>query len=133
MRIRASIILTVILLNLLPLSNQTATQASAGILDCMKAKGYSKKGVLVKAFNKDPKKKTESDWFNAYTFARLFTGYPKCFDKKDVVVMRKFVSTLNSICSNDPEWASLCLIAKSSGPLAWWVYGNSQCLFMICG
>ena len=125
MRNRTSIILTVILLNILPVSNQSSTQANAGLLDCMKAKSYSKKGALVKAFNKDPNKKTESDWFNAYTFARLFTGYQNCFNKKDVVVMRKFVSTLNSICSNDPEWASVCLIAKSSGPLAWWVYENS--------
>ena len=100
------------------------TSPDSGIFDCMKAKGYSKKGVFVKAFNKSPELKSEGEWLNSYTFARLFTGYPNCFGKSDVSVMRKYVTTVNGYCTRNPDFGSVCLVARGYGPLAWWVYGN---------
>ena len=121
-----TLILLTIFLNLAPsAASAIDTTPRAGAFDCMKAKGFSKKGVLVNAFNKNPEQRTSGEWFNSYTFARLFTGYPKCFNKKDVALMRKYVSTINDICVSNPKWSSVCAIAKGNGPLAWWVYGNS--------
>ncbi len=102
------------------------TAPRSGIFDCVKAKGIAKKGNLVKAINKNPELKTDSDWFNSYILARLYTGYPNCFSKADVATMRKYVSAINAVCSNDPKWGSACLVAGSGrfGPLAWWAYGN---------
>jgi hypothetical protein len=92
----------------------------------MKAKGSAKKGTLVKAFSRNPEQKTEADWFNSYIFARLYTGYPNCFNKKDVATMRKYVSAINAVCTDDPKWGSACLLAGKGrfGPLAWWAYGS---------
>lgn len=105
-------------------SQAIVTSPDRGIFDCMKAKGYSKKGVFVKAFNKSPELKSEGEWLNSYTFARLFTGYPNCFGKSDVSVMRKYVTTVNGYCTRNPDFGSVCLVARGYGPLAWWVYGN---------
>ena len=105
-------------------SQAIVTSPARGIFDCMKAKGYSKKGVFVKAFNKSPELKSEGEWLNSYTFARLFTGYPNCFGKSDVSVMRKYVTTVNGYCTRNPDFGSVCLVARGYGPLAWWVYGN---------
>jgi hypothetical protein len=121
-----SIMLFVFFLNLIPSAAiAIETTPRAGLFDCMKAKGFSKKGVLVRAFNKNPEQRTSGDWLNSYTFARLFTGYPNCFKKKDVSVMRKYVTTINDICSSNPNWSSVCVIAGGKGPLAWWVYENA--------
>ena len=125
-RILGTLVLLTVILNLAPSAAiAIETTPRAGLFDCMKAKGFSKKGVLVKAFNKNPEQKTSSDWVNSYNFARLFTGYPKCFNKKDVSVMRKYVNTINGICSSNPNWSSVCVLAGGRGPLAWWVYENA--------
>jgi hypothetical protein len=125
-RILGTLVLVTVILNLAPSAAiAIETTPRAGLFDCMKAKGFSKKGVLVKAFNKNPEQRTSSDWVNSYNFARLFTGYPKCFNKKDVSVMRKYVNTINSICSSNPNWSSVCVLAGGRGPLAWWVYENA--------
>ena len=64
---------------------------NAGLFDCVKAKKYSGYSKLRSAYFKDPEKKTDLDWFAAYTFATIFNGYPKCFKKNDVAVMRYFI------------------------------------------
>jgi len=106
-------------------ANAIETKPRAGVLDCMKATGYSKKGVLVNAYRKNPEQKTSTEWFNAYMFARLFTGYPNCFNKNDVTVMRKYVSTINNVCLSNPKWSTVCAIANGYGPIAWWAYQNA--------
>ena len=106
-------------------ANAIETKPRAGVLDCMKAKGYSKKGVLVNAYRKNPEKMNSTEWFNAYMFARLFTGYPNCFNKSDVTVMRKYVSAINNVCASNPKWSTVCAIANGYGPIAWWAYENA--------
>jgi hypothetical protein len=69
--------------------------SQAGPFDCFKATKYSKYSKLRSAFLKDPAKKTNDDWFRAYTFATIFNGYPSCFNKKDVAVMRDFIKAID--------------------------------------
>ena len=118
--------LLVLVLNFSPsAANAMEVNNRAGVLDCMKAQGYSKKGVLVNAFKKNPEQRTSTEWFNSYMFARLFTGYSNCFNKNDVAVMRKYVMTINNICVSNPKWSTVCAIANGYGPIAWWAYQNA--------
>lgn len=118
--------LLILILNLSPFTAVAIEfKTRAGVFDCMKATGYSKKGVLVNAFRKNPEQRTSTEWFNSYMFARLFTGYPNCFNKQDVAVMRKYVSTINNICATNTRWGTVCSIANSYGPIAWWAYQNA--------
>lgn len=96
--------------------------ANAGLFDCVKPKKWSAYSKLRAAYFKDPQTKTEDDWFKAYIFARIFTGSPKCFNSKDVAVMKKWVNAYNQACRDDPSWNYSCKIYSGSSTLASWVY-----------
>jgi len=95
---------------------------NAGLFDCVKAKKYSGYSKLRQAYFKDPKLKTDSDWFKAYTFATIYNGYPKCFKDKDVQVMRKFISLVDKTCVESPNWTTICEMTPVRGALADWAY-----------
>jgi hypothetical protein len=98
--------------------------ASAGIFDCIKVKKWSNYTKLRVSYFKDPALKTQGDWTRSYIFARLFTGYPKCFNKKDVNVMNQFVNLLNSTCLQNSQFGDVCRIAQGNGPMSDWVYNG---------
>ena len=98
--------------------------ASAGLIDCVKASKWANAKSLKSAFLKAPEKKSPADWFDAYILARVFTGYPNCFNKKDVAVMNDYVTYMNNYCITNPNWNNLCYIAKSKSKLADWLYSN---------
>jgi hypothetical protein len=96
--------------------------AQAGLFDCIKPKKWSNYTKLRTAFNKDPKTKTQDDWFRAYAFARIFTGSAKCFNSKDVAVMKKWVNAYNQVCREDPSWNYSCKLYSGSSTFASWLY-----------
>ena len=98
------------------------SSAQAGLFDCVKPKKWSNYTKLKTAFNKDPQLKTQDDWFRAYVFARIFTGSPKCFNSKDVAVMKKWVNAYNQVCVRDPSWNFSCKLYSGSSTFASWVY-----------
>lgn len=98
------------------------TPAQAGLFDCIKPKKWSNYTKLRTAFNKDPQIKTEDDWFRAYIFARIFTGSPKCFNSKDVAMMKKWVNAYNQACVSDPSWNFSCKLFSGSSTFSSWVY-----------
>jgi hypothetical protein len=71
---------------------------------------------------KDPQTKTEDDWFKAYIFARIYTGSAKCFNSKDVAVMRQWVNSFNQACRQNPSWNYSCKYYSGTSTLASWVY-----------
>lgn len=96
--------------------------ASAGLFDCMGPKKWSGYSKLRSAFMKDPQTKTQDEWFRAYIFARIYTGSPKCFNSKDVTVMKKWVNSYNQACAQNPSWNFSCKLYSGSSTLASWVY-----------
>ena len=114
------LVLTLLLSTLVSIGPQTPAQA--GLFDCMKPKKWSNYTKLRTAFNKDPQTKTEDEWFRAYIFARIFTGSSKCFDSKDVAVMRKWVNAYNQACVNNPSWNFSCKLYSGSSTFSSWVY-----------
>lgn len=105
-------------------SLSSTSTANAGVFDCVKAKKWSNYSKLRSAYLKDPSIKTQEDWFNAYVFATIFTGYPKCFNSRDVKVMREFADLIIQTCANGPKWNFACYMMKSRGPLADWAYDS---------
>lgn len=103
-------------------SLNTIEPANAGVFDCVKAKKWSNYSKLRTAYFKDPALKSEEDWFRAYVFATIFTGYPKCFKAKDVNVMRKFADVMTQTCAKTPSWNFACPMIKGRGALANWAY-----------
>ena len=95
---------------------------NAGLFDCVKAKKYSGYSKLRTAYFKDPEKKTDSDWFAAYTFATIFNGYPKCFKKNDVAVMRDFIKAIVGVCAQNRNWGTICKLSPVRGALNDWAY-----------
>jgi hypothetical protein len=71
---------------------------------------------------KDPQKKSEDDWFRAYVFARIYTGSPKCFQSKDVAVMKKWVKSYNQACIQNPSWNFSCEYYSGTSTFQSWVY-----------
>ena len=98
--------------------------SQAGPLDCFKATKYSKYSKLRSAFLKDPAKKTDADWFRAYTFATIFNGYPKCFNKQDVATMRSFIKVIDQTCARNKNLGTICSLAPVRGALADWAYNS---------
>ncbi len=98
------------------------SSANAGFFDCVKPRKWSSYSKLRSAYFKDPQMKTQEDWFKAYIYARIFTGSSKCFNSKDVAIMRKWVNAYNQACSNDPSWNFSCKYYSGSSTLAAWVY-----------
>ena len=98
--------------------------SQAGPFDCFKATKYSKYSKLRSAFLKDPAKKTNDDWFRAYTFATIFNGYPSCFNKKDVAVMRDFIKAIDQTCAQNKNFGTICSLAPVRGALADWAYNS---------
>ena len=96
--------------------------ADAGFFDCRKAKKWSNYSKLRTAFLKEPSMKTQEDWFRAYVFATIYTGYPKCFNSKDVSIMQKYADALTKTCANNPSWNFSCTLIKGRGALANWAY-----------
>lgn len=96
--------------------------ADAGLFDCRKAKKWSNYSKLRTAFLKEPSSKTQEDWFRAYVFATIYTGYPKCFNSKDVSVMRKYTNALTVTCAKNPNWNFACTLIKGRGAMADWAY-----------
>jgi len=96
--------------------------ASAGLFDCMGPKKWSGYTKLRSSFMKDPQTKTQDDWFKAYIFARIYTGSAKCFNSKDVVVMKKWVNSYNQTCLQNPSWNYSCKLYSGTSTLASWVY-----------
>jgi hypothetical protein len=96
--------------------------ANAGLFDCVKAKKWSNYSKLRTAYLKDPNLKTQEDWFRSYVFATIFTGYPKCFNSKDVKVMRKYADALTQTCIRNPNWNFACTMIRGRGALADWAY-----------
>lgn len=103
---------------------QFPANANAGIFDCMKAQKWANAKSLRNSYLKAPVSKSDADWIDSYIFARIFTGYPKCFNNKDVAVMNQYVSFINNYCVRYPTWSKVCFIAKGNGKLADWTYGN---------
>ena len=123
-RISTGVLFSLILSCLIAIAPQNS--ANAGIFDCYSPKKWSKYSKLRTAYFKDPQLKTQDDWFNAYIFARIFTGSSKCFNSKDVTVMRNFVNTYNQACVNNPSWHYSCKYYSGSSTFASWVYENSK-------
>lgn len=96
--------------------------AVAGPFDCLGPKKWSNYSKLKNAYFKDPQLKTQDDWFKSYAFARIFTGSPKCFNSKDVAVMKKWVNTYNQVCRENPNWNYSCKYYSGSSTFASWVY-----------
>jgi hypothetical protein len=96
--------------------------ANAGLFDCVKPKKWSGYSQLRTAFMKDPQKKSEDDWFRAYVFARIYTGSPKCFQSKDVAVMKKWVKSYNQACIQNPSWNFSCEYYSGTSTFQSWVY-----------
>ncbi len=96
--------------------------ANAGLFDCVKAKKWSNYSKLRSAYLKDPTLKTEEDWFRSYVFATIFTGYPKCFNSKDVKVMRRFTDLMTQTCASNPRWNFACQMMRGRGAMADWAY-----------
>lgn len=117
-------IATLVVFSLISVGINSTTEASAGLFDCVKAKKWASAKSLRSAYLLDPELKTPTDWFNGYIFARIYTGYPGCFNKSDVNVMRQYVQYINSYCVKNPSWNNLCAISKGTGKLADWVYSN---------
>lgn len=101
-----------------------SSSSQAGPFDCFKATKYSKYSKLRSAFLKDPAKKTDDDWFKAYTFATIFNGYPSCFNKKDVAVMRNFIKVIDQTCAQNKNFGTICKLAPVRGALADWAYNS---------
>lgn len=98
--------------------------ANAGLFDCVKAKKYSGYSKLRAAFLKEPAKKTDSDWFAAYTFATIYNGNPKCFKSKDVAVMRDFIKLIDGVCAQNRNWGTICTLSPVRGAMADWAYDS---------
>lgn len=103
-------------------SMSTMSAANAGLFDCVKPKKWSNYSKLRAAYLKDPNLKTQEDWFRSYVFATIFTGYPKCFNSKDVKVMRKYADVLTKTCMSNPNWNFACTLIRGRGALADWAY-----------
>ena len=116
--------LLIVSLSCLGIQNLAITNVSAGVFDCVKAKKYSSYSKLRSAYFKDPKKKTDDDWFRAYTFATIFNGYPKCFKEKDVAVMRDFIKIIDDVCAQNRNWGTICKLAPVRGGMADWAYDS---------
>jgi hypothetical protein len=119
-RISTGVLFSMLLSFLVVLAPQNSAQA--GLFDCIKPKKWSGYSKLRTAYFKDPQIKTEDDWFKAYAFARIFTGSSKCFNSKDVAVMRKFVNSYNQACATNPSWNYSCELFSGSSTFASWVY-----------
>lgn len=117
-RISTGVIFTLILTTLIAVSPQAPAQA--GLFDCVKPKKWASYSKLRTAYLKESK--TEDDWFKSYIFARIYTGSSKCFNSKDVAVMKKFVSAYNQACMNNPSWNYSCKLYSGSSTFASWVY-----------
>lgn len=102
----------------------SSPSSQAGPFDCFKATKYSKYSKLRSAFLKDPAKKMDDDWFRAYTFATIFNGYPSCFNKKDVAVMRNFIKVIDQTCAQNKNFGTICKLAPVRGALADWAYNS---------
>ena len=100
------------------------TTVQAGPLDCFKATKYSNYTKLRSAYLKDPQKKTDDEWFRAYTFATIFNGYPNCFNKQDVAVMRNFIKIIDQTCAKNKNFGTICRLAPVRGALADWAYNS---------
>jgi hypothetical protein len=124
MRSKIFIGLAIVFLSSAGIQSISLSSANAGPFDCVKAKKYSNYSKLRNSFMKDPKKKTEDDWFKAYTFATIFNGYPKCFKTQDVAVMRDFVKLIDGVCAKDPNWGYVCKIAPVKGAMTDWAYNG---------
>jgi hypothetical protein len=119
-RLSTGVLFSLILSCLVLIAPQNA--AHAGIFDCIKPKKWSGYSKLRIAYSKDPQTKTEDDWFKAYIFARIFTGSAKCFNSKDVAIMKKFVRAYNQACVSDPSWNFSCKLYSGSSTFSSWVY-----------
>ena len=119
-KVSTGVFFALILSCLVAIAPQNA--ANAGLFDCIKPKKWSGYSKLRTAYLKDAQLKTEDDWFKAYIFARIFTGSSKCFNSKDVVVMKKFVNAYNQACSGNPSWNYSCKYYSGRSTLASWVY-----------
>ncbi len=120
------ICLNVLVVSLLAfgLTTLNPSVGNAGLFDCVKAKKYSGYSKLRTAYFKDPAKKTDSDWFKAYTFATIFNGYPKCFDSKDVAVMKDFIKLIDGVCAKNKNWGTICTLSPVRGAMADWAYNG---------
>jgi hypothetical protein len=101
-----------------------SSTVNAGPFDCLKAKKYANYSKLKTAFFKAPERKTDEDWFRAYTFATIFNGYPKCFNKSDVTTMRKFIKVIDDVCSKNRNWGTICKLAPVRGSMTDWAYNS---------
>jgi hypothetical protein len=108
----------------LSVSTFSVYSAQAGPLDCFRAKKYSSYSKLRTSYFKAPEKKTDQDWFRAYTFATIFNGYPNCFNKKDVAVMRDFIKIIDDICYQNRNFGTICRLTPVRGPMANWAYDS---------
>ena len=98
--------------------------SNAGPLDCFKAKKYSNYSKLRNSYFKAPEKKTDQDWFRSYTFATIFNGYPNCFNKKDVTVMRNFIKAVDNVCYQNKNFGTICQMTPIRGAMADWAYNS---------
>jgi hypothetical protein len=119
-RVTTGVLFSLILSCLVAIAPQNS--ANASLFDCVKPKKWSGYSKLRTAYFKDPQVKTEEDWFKAYIFARIYTGSSKCFNSKDVAVMKKWVNAYNNACRDNPSWNSSCKYYSGSSTLASWVY-----------
>ena len=114
-RIGSGLVFSLILTALITIGAQSSAQA--GLAECKKPKKWTSYTKLWTAFNKNVQVKTSDDWFKAYIFARIYTGYPECFDSKDVAKMKKWVTAYNRMCVKDPSWNLSCRLYSGSGAL----------------
>ncbi len=117
-RTSSGMVLTLLLTALVVVGPQAPAQA--GLFDCLKPKKWASYSKLRTAYFKESK--TQDDWFKSYIFARIYTGSSKCFNSKDVAVMRKFVSAYNQACVSNPSWHYSCSITTGTSTLSSWVY-----------
>ena len=96
--------------------------ANAGIFDCVNPRKWSGYSKLRTSFFKEPAQKSQDDWFKAYMFARIYTGSAKCFNSKDVAVMKKFVKSYNQVCARDPSWNYSCDMFSGYSTFSSWAY-----------
>jgi hypothetical protein len=116
--------IAIVFLSSAGIQNISLPIANAGLFDCVKAKKYANYSKLRSAYFKDPNKKTDDDWFRAYTFATIFDGYPKCFKKQDVVVMRDFLKLIDGVCAENRNWGTICKLAPVRGGMNDWAYNS---------
>jgi hypothetical protein len=124
MRSKIFIGLAIVFLSTAGIQNISLPTANAGLFDCVKAKKYTNYSKLRSAYFKDPNRKTDDDWFRAYTFATIFDGYPKCFKKQDVAVMRDFLKLIDGVCAENRNWGTICKLAPVRGGMNDWAYNS---------